>query len=180
MPQTDDADRLSERDWDMWVAYVKGTTQREIAAQYGLAQSTVSERLKAAKESIPPEERDLVVRRHLDEIASVSRELWKLIDAEPVPAYSNGRRMTMPNEAAPDDPDIPGDQVWDHSGRITAMRELREWQKRQATLIGLDAPTQQEITATVEEVPAIVAKVRAAQEAAQAQERAILEESDDD
>lgn len=176
MTQSENArDRLTQRDWQMWGSYVKGFTQQQIADEHGVSQSHVSERLKLVRAQIPAEEREQVRRRHLDGISALSRELWALVEAGPHPAYSNGRRMTMPNELDPDNPDAPGDQVWDHSARMAAMDRIGKLMEREAKLLGLDAPTQQEISATVDTAPSIVARIEAAKEAAAAKERAVLE-----
>lgn len=135
MPQSDDNGRLEQRDWDMWAAYCRGTTQQELSLKYKISQSHVSQRLKAVRESIPLEEKQQVLRRHLDALASMSAELWKLVEDGPAPAYSNGRRVTMPT----DDPDVPGEQVWDHSARMAAMDRLGRFLEREAKLVGLDA-----------------------------------------
>jgi transcriptional regulator with XRE-family HTH domain len=175
MPQSDtqgeDApDRLRTRDWDMWTAYCRGTTQQQLADKYGISQPAVSQRLKLVKSSIPDEEKQQVVRRHLDVFADMVSELYPLIKADPVPAYSNGRRMTQPN---PDDPDGEEVPVWDHSGRVAAMKEVRSILEREAKLTGAEAPTQAEISAVVENRPVELlglleqAKARAAAEEAE-------------
>lgn len=153
MPQSDDKDRLDKRDWEMWRSYVKGATQREIAQQHKISQSAVSQRLKAVREAIPEEDRAQVLRRHLDSISAMTSELWQLVDSEPAPAYSNGRRMTMPGV---DDPDEPGEQVWDHSGRLAAMDRLTKMLEREAKLLGIDSAEKVDVSAVVEHKPAEV------------------------
>lgn len=150
MPQSKDQERLTDRDWAMWTAYCRGTTQQQIADKYKVSQSAVSQRLKMVRESIPDEAKQQVVRRHLDVFADLVSELYPLVKADPVPAYSNGRRMTQPD---PDDPDGDEVPVWDHSGRIAAMKELRAVLEREAKLTGADAPSQAEITASVDHRP---------------------------
>jgi len=152
MPQSDEQNRLEKRDQEMWTAYCRGATQQQLADKYKISQSAVSQRLKAIREAIPPEEKEQVRRRHLDVFADMVGELYPLVKADPVPAYSNGRRMTQPN---PEDPDNPEAEVpvWDHSGRIAAMKEVRAILEREAKLVGVDAPSQAEITASVDHRP---------------------------
>jgi transcriptional regulator with XRE-family HTH domain len=150
MPQSQDANRLAARDQEMWIAYCQGKTQQQLADKYGISQTTVSERLKALREAIPPEEKEQVRRRHLDVFADMVGELYPLVKADPVPAYSNGRRMTQPDPEDPDGEEVP---VWDHSGRIAAMKEVRAILEREAKLTGVDAPSQAEITASVDHRP---------------------------
>lgn len=168
MPQSEDNGRLDKRDWDMWTAYCRGTTQQQLAAKHRISQSTVSERLKLVKASIPDEAKQQIVRRHLDVFADLVSELYPLVKADPVPAYSNGRRMTQPD---PDDPDGEEVPVWDHSGRIAAMKELRAVLEREAKLTGADAPTQQEIAAVVDARPVeLLGLLNAARERTAAEE----------
>jgi transcriptional regulator with XRE-family HTH domain len=151
MPQSDPApDRLSTRDWDMWTAYVRGSTQQQIADKYKISQPAVSQRLKLVRESIPDEEKQQVVRRHLDVFADMVSELYPLVKADPVPAYSNGRRMTQPNPEDPDGEEVP---VWDHSGRLAAMDRLEKFLTREAKLVGAEAPTESTFSGTVDHRP---------------------------
>ncbi|MEV8610257.1 hypothetical protein AB0383_20420 [Amycolatopsis sp. NPDC051373] len=133
MAQSDDNGRLEQRDWDMWNAYVRGATQQQLAMKYKITHSAVSQRLKKIRESIPLEEKQQVVRRHLDALATMSTELWQLVDSDPVPAYSNGKRVTAIDDDGTETP------VWDHSGRLAAMDRLRTFMEREAKLVGLDA-----------------------------------------
>lgn len=172
MAQSDDlVDRLSERDLAMWDDWVNGSTQQEIADKYDMSQSNVSLRLKAVKDAIPDEEKSMVLRRHLDVITAMTKELLLLAKAPPTPAYSNGRRMTMPND---EDPDEPGEQVWDHSARLAAMDRIDKFLIRESKLLGLDSAEKQEITAVVEHKPAEVLDLIAQAKARSEAEEAVL------
>lgn len=164
--------RLTTRDWDMWTAYIRGTTQQQLADKYKISQPAVSQRLKLVRESIPDEEKQQVVRRHLDVFADMVSELYPLVKADPIPAYSNGKRMTQPD---PDDPDGPELQVWDHSGRLSAMDRMAKFLEREAKLIGAEAPTESTLNATIDHRPvellALLAQEKARTEAEEAELR---------
>jgi hypothetical protein len=59
----------------------------------------------------------------------------ELMDSEPVPAYSNGRPILMPD----------GTPAEDHSGRIAAMNTALKVYDRIARMVGLDAPSQVDV-----------------------------------
>lgn len=145
MPQSEESrDRLEARDWTWWSEYYKGSTQQAIADKYGTTQQLVSLRLKLVRESLPETDRDEMRQKHLAEMASLSKEWWDLVHAPPMPAYSNGRLMTVPN---PIDPDSQGTPVWDHSARLAAGDRILKIQERMSKLMGLDAATKQEVVA---------------------------------
>lgn len=129
---------------------LQGWSYRRIAAELHISAATVHNRVQAAV----ADRLDPLVEEHrqleLAKLEEAERPLWVQILAEDPKALARN---------------------------VEVYIKLSE---RRSRLLGMDAPQQAEITATVEEVPAIVAKVQAAREAAQARERAILEEPEDD
>lgn len=76
MAQNPDGERLSTRDRAMWDDYVlRNMTQAAIAAKHGVSQQTVSDRLKAVRESLGEEHRDAVVQRRLAQLNAVMESL---------------------------------------------------------------------------------------------------------
>jgi hypothetical protein len=120
---------LAARDDAIWQDYAFGMTQDKIAAKYGLTQGRVSQIIDRIRDSLPVEDNAQRKLRYTAQLDWMSSELHVLAAADPIPAYSNGRPVER------DD----GTPVWDHSGRMTAMRELRATQERASKMLGLDA-----------------------------------------
>lgn len=175
MAQSDDNGRLQQRDWDMWGAYCRGATQQALALKYKISQTTVSERLKRVRESIPAEDKDQVRRRHLDSLAKMAAELWELVEADPVPAFSNGRPILIPD---PDDPDGDPVPAMDHSGRLAAMDRIGKFQEREAKLIGLDAATETNVSVEDRRPRELLDLLGAARAAVEAEEADLKGEGD--
>jgi transposase len=121
--------------WDLWV---RGTTQAEIAKQFGVAQQTVSDRLNRWRERMPETDRQSAMQRCLDQLDLMQQPLLDLAAGALPPAYSNGRAMK----------DADGNLVPDHSLRIQAVKALLATQDRLARLLGLDAPAKTEVAVT--------------------------------
>jgi hypothetical protein len=122
-------ERSATRDDAIWQDYAFGLTQEKIAAKYDLTQSRVSRIITRIRESLPVEDNGERKLRYTAQLDWMSSELHVLAAADPIPAYSNGRPVER------DD----GTPVWDHAGRMTAMRELRATQERASKMLGLDA-----------------------------------------
>lgn len=132
--------------------YMSGRSLAAVGEKYGLSQSRTHEIVKAWREAFPPEAKEeLVVRDSawLDEKRAEAAELW---DMAPVPAYSNGRPIEMPD----------GSPAWDHSGRIAGLKLALDIQARLSKMLGLDAAQKVEATVTSLEREATTAAADAA------------------
>jgi predicted transcriptional regulator len=65
-----------DRDREIWLAYVAGSRQADIAAERGLAQSTVSEAIRRYRATLPPLDKAEELDRSLDLINELI-ETWK-------------------------------------------------------------------------------------------------------
>lgn len=127
--------RTAQRDFDIWQRYTNGETQVDIAAHYGLGQSTVSEIIKRMRDDVPIEERRARQRRQLQELDHMRGAALALADSAPIPAYSNGRPILMAD----------GSQAEDHTGRVRAMDLVVKLQEREAKALGLDSPAKLDV-----------------------------------
>ena len=132
--------RTADRDYDIWHRYIDGQTQEQIAAHYGLDQSTISLIIARMRDDIPIEERRARQRRQLADIDQMRQEALELVEAEPIPAYSQGRPILKAD----------GTPAEDHTGRVRAMDLAVKLQEREAKALGLDAATR--ITVEAEQV----------------------------
>lgn len=132
--------RTADRDFAIWQRYVAGETQMELAAAFELGQSTVSDIIARMKNAIPLEERRARQARQLAELDHMRTAALDLVDADPIPAYSNGRPIMMP--------DGDGERIAeDHTGRVRAMDMVIKVQEREAKALGLDAPSRVSVEA---------------------------------
>lgn len=124
--------RSWERDVLVWERYASGgVTMLELAEEFGCVESTISRIVNRMRNAIPLEERLARQRRAIDELDEARRELWKIIRAEPAPAYSNGSPIFMPD----------GTMAKDYGARMKAIDLLETLQAREAKALGTDAPT---------------------------------------
>lgn len=124
--------RTADRDYDIWQRYTAGETQQAIADHYGLSQPTVSQILARMRDDVPIEERRARQRRQLADLDHMRKEALALVDAEPIPAYSQGKAILMAD----------GTQAEDHTGRVRAMDAVVKFQERESRALGLDAKVQ--------------------------------------
>jgi transposase len=127
--------RTADRDYDIWQRYTNGETQAEIAEVYELSQQTVSRIVTRMREDTPIEERRARQRRQLADLDHVRRSALDLVDADPIPAYSNGKPILMPD----------GRTAEDHTGRVRAMDMVIKTMEREARALGLDTPVKQKV-----------------------------------
>lgn len=134
--------RLAERRAEEWELYVKGWTQPQIAAKYGLDASTVSDDLRVYREALPPQTRETMIQRHHDTLASITRRLEEIaaMPAPPVTAGKDGLPVYDPETRQ---------LVRDYGGQAAALRELRATLAQEAKLAGLNAADKVEVSGNV-------------------------------
>lgn len=136
----------------IWREWVEGKSQYEIAAERGVDQSSISERLRRFRRNLPEPERETILRRELDLLDKVRGPLIELIIGPPPPAYSNGRAMK----------DADGNPVPDWPVIISAVTGVLRTQERMAKFLGLDAPAKAEVDVSVQVTEAQRAEAAAA------------------
>lgn len=131
MSEPNSRNRTADRDYDIWHRYTNGQTQEEIGAHYSLDHSTISRVIARMRNDIPIEERRARQRRQLADLDHLREQALELADADPIPAYSQGRPILMAD----------GTPAEDHTGRVRAMDLAVKLQEREAKALGLDAAT---------------------------------------
>jgi len=160
--------RLANRRAAEWADYCKGMTQAALSKKYKVTQTVISEDLRIYRESIPAQDKDQLRAQHLDLLAHLTGVAMELVEGRPVPvtAGKDGDIVLDPETGKP---------VWDHSGRLAAYDRVLKAQDAVRKLVGLDAPTQTEISATVEhrepEILDLIAKAKAEAAAREAEIR---------
>lgn len=150
-------ERGSTRDAQIWELYVNGHSQPALAKRFGLSNQRISQIIAAFRESVGVEDKAEIVARSRGQLEWMYRELHALASAAPLPAYSNGRPIIEV------DPETGEEKVAeDHSGRVTAMRELRATQESLRKLMGTDAKVETSVTVqTSPELTALAEQARA-------------------
>lgn len=124
-----------ERDLDIWQAWCRREPTRQIAARHNISHQRVSIIALDMAGRIPAEVKADAIARTVSLYDEWIFETTKLVNAEPIPAYSNGRPIV----------DESGRTVMDHTGRLAAMgmglKVSESWRK----LLGLDQPAKVEV-----------------------------------
>jgi hypothetical protein len=132
MSEPNSRNRTADRDFDIWQRYSDGQTQEQIAAHYDLSQPQVSAIIARMRDDIPIEERRARQRRQLADLDHLRQAALALADADPIPAYSNGRPIILAD----------GHTIAeDHTSRVRAMDLVIKLQEREAKALGTDAAT---------------------------------------
>lgn len=137
-------ERLTQRDGQVWQAYLRSESQESIARRLGISQQRVSQIIADCRASVPAETREDQVTRAVELLAVLRSTAMELVDADPVPAYSNGRPVLLED----------GRPAMDHGGRLAAFDRVLKVEERAARLLGLDAATKADLTVSGTEVAA--------------------------
>lgn len=126
------SDRTADRDWEWWLEYCSGRTQREIAHREGLDQSTISRALERVRATIPPEKREDMVERSLAMLRDLQAGAVEIYRLAPAPVF-----VGKDGDVARD-PDN-GEVVRDYSGKLRALETAVKVNESVRKLLGLDA-----------------------------------------
>lgn len=129
---TERPERLADRDWEWWLEYCSGRTQREIAHREGVSQATVSLALKTVRASIPEEKREDMVERSLAMLRDLQAGAVEIYRMAPAPVFvgKDGDPAVDPET---------GQYVRDHAGRLRALETAVKVNESVRKLLGLDA-----------------------------------------
>jgi hypothetical protein len=139
-------DAAETRNQMVWRRYCCGESQQTIADSLHISQARVSQIIGAVRVALPKRSREEIRQEFAEQLHGLRAEAQKIVDASPGPAYRGDSPIFMPDKDGMPDPTRP---VWDHSGRLHAMAEVRKLQERAAKLLGVDEPTKLETDATV-------------------------------
>lgn len=126
----------ADRDLDIWRAYCDGLTQTAIGRRFNLDQSTVSRIIDRVRDSIPQEDRAAMVRRQVEFLLNMQAEMMVDFHEPLPPAFDKDGNILV---------DENGQVVRDKTGRFAAWDRAVRSARELAKLLGLDAPTRQEI-----------------------------------
>ena len=133
-PAKKTSDNNWDRDYDIWQSHCRRETHQSIADRYTISRQRVDQIVKAMGGQVSPEARGDMIARTVQLYDEWLFETTKILAADPIPAFSNGRAILL------DD----GTPALDHSGRLAALQTglkiTESWRK----MLGLDAATKVE------------------------------------
>jgi hypothetical protein len=130
------AARLEGRNGAIWRAYCRGATQEALAEEHGISQPRVSQIIAEVRDSIPMEEREGLLKREIDLLNDLRRDVLSLWDADAPNLVSNGRVI---------------DGVKDHSGRLAALSAAERLTARLHKITGIEAAQKVDLSMQGEE-----------------------------
>jgi len=144
MSQPQRGGELEGRSGTVWRLYaVQRWTQDRIARELGVSQQRVSQILADVRAAIPAVDKAEMIRQSIELHADIIARAYELADmaGAPVTAGKDGDVVR--------DPENDHAIVRDYSGRVAALRLAKDTEAEMRKLIGLDAATKTESTATV-------------------------------
>lgn len=135
--------QLAGRDGEVWHLYaVKRWSQEKIGKHLGVTQQRVSQVLADVRSALPPVDKAEMIRKSIELHEHVIADLMALAEREgaPVTAGKDGDVVRDPDNA---------EVVRDYSLRVNANRAILAAEAELRKLVGLDAATKVESTATV-------------------------------
>jgi hypothetical protein len=146
--------RLMGRNGAIWQRYCRGATQEDIALEFDISQTTVSQVITAVADSVPETERRQLIAQEVDFFRQTRFEVMKLWDAKPTPVTAGKDGEVVRDPAT-------GEVVYDHSGRLAALDRAIRISERMHKLTGLESALKLDVNANE-----VVAARVAAEEAA--------------
>ncbi len=134
-----DPSLIVERDERVWAKWVSGKNSRVIAIEEDLTkrqiEAILSRMKKVVEESMPTvdEFRTMIV----EGTRNVLVRMTEVMEAPPAPAYSNGRPIID---------ERTGETALDYSARLNAADRVLRAHERLAKIVGVEAPTEANIT----------------------------------
>lgn len=128
---------------DIYRRRMRGEKNAVLAAEYGLAENSISAIVTKVSRSMPEQDRSEILAlaaEHLDDIRSKVLSLYDMVGA-PVTAGQRGDVLIDPES---------GEVVRDHSLKVRAAELLLKIEQTVGRRYGLDAPTQAEVKASVQ------------------------------
>ena len=131
-----------QRDAEIYRQYVRGRSQSALGAQYNMTQQGISDVIKRVRSSIPKHDRSAMVTDSLQLLGEVRARALEVADMQGVPVCvgKDGQILYDP---------ITKEVARDYTGRLRALALALQTDAAVAKRMGLDAPAEVTIDATV-------------------------------
>lgn len=133
----------ARRDDDIYAERMRGVSTAELAERYGLSTTRIGDITRAVARSLPTRDREYLLAlsvSHLEDLREKVRAL-SLMEGAPVTSGKDGDVVIDP---------VTGEVVRDYSLRRSAYGLEHDINKTFAKRLGLDAPAQSEVKASVQ------------------------------
>lgn len=144
---------LAERRAAEWELYCRGWTMPQIAREYGLDVSTISDDLRVYRDSVPQQTREQMIERHHETLADITRRLDEISRLMPPPVVAG-------KDGLPVYDPITKQPVRDYGPQMAALRELRTTLAQEAKLAGLNAADKVEVSGEITVEGSVDAEIR--------------------
>ena len=134
--------RHSWRDVDIYEKRMRGATLAQLAEEYGLHSSRISQICVEVRRNLPDRAKEELVRISFDQLESLRDEVLNLarMPGAPVTAGQHGDVLIDPETE---------EIVRDYGGRLRALQEAHRLILSKNKMLGLDAPTEVKASGSV-------------------------------
>lgn len=134
--------RNEMRDHEIYEKRIRGAKLEDLAAEYGVTFRRVSQIIGEVRRSLPERSREDLIATSLDQLEFLREKVLELVSMRgaPVTAGQLGGILR----------DDDGEVVRDYSLRIKAINEAHKLNQTFAKRLGLDAPAQVDVKASVQ------------------------------
>lgn len=130
------------RDDEIYAKRMRGAATSSLALEYGLTQAHIRQIVRQVARSLPERDRSELLALSIDQLADIQEKVNALYNVDPSPVF-----VGKDGEIARDE---DGSVVRDYALRRSALQMMHDVNKTFAKRLGLDAPAQSEVKASVQ------------------------------
>ncbi len=131
------------RDDEIYAKRMRGAKLDELAAEYGVHRTRISQIVQSVAKSLPERDRSELLALSVSHLEDIREKVIDLFNLQPPPVTAGNMGMTLI------DPET-GAVVRDYSLRRSTIDQLLKVDAALAKRLGLDAPAQSEVRASVQ------------------------------
>jgi hypothetical protein len=140
------SERFELRNMEIYEKRIRGASLASLAGEYGLTDASISNICAEVRRTLPERSREELIAASLDQLEFLREKVLELVNMEgaPVTVGQQGDILREPSE------DGDGEIVRDYSLRTRAIAEAHKLNQTFAKRLGLDAPTESVVKASVQ------------------------------
>lgn len=136
------SERLHARDMEIYERHIRGETLAKLGDEYGITMSRVSQICAEVRRTLPERSREDLVAASLDQLEFLREKVIEMVGMRGAPVTAGQLGEILHDE--------DGEVVRDYSLRIKAVAEAHRLNQTFARRLGLDAPTESVVKASVQ------------------------------
>ncbi len=133
---------MHARDMEIYEKWIRGTSQAVIADEYGLSLPRVSQICVEVRRTLPERSREELIAASLDQLEFLREKVLEMVKMKGAPVTAGQLGEIVRDE--------DGEIVRDYSLRTRAIAEAHRLNQTFAKRLGLDAPTESVVKASVQ------------------------------